>query len=251
MSGANPARCSFLQPVVGSRFDYLVEGFKVLDSELAPNTWDRPIEITADMHPVVQAHFKRWNPLLQEFQTRVEAKIIEQLRDVGVPAESLLDPLDENVKQLITSLTDAERLRLDHNTSQEKPGALNAGKDHRSVCTRVITAVLLSPLGKHSYEKTAEYLNLDVRDTALSRQHIGRAFKAERQRWRRSGTVKWLREILIFGDNHHVQCLDVIFRQAKPRAEFKFLRGAELAAAIHGKLDLAEYVHRADRYVAA
>jgi hypothetical protein len=246
----------FAKPAVDSKYAFLSMGFKILDAEPTLPLWHPPVEITDGMPTVVKAYYGRWNPALAAYDDGLRSAALKQLSDVGLSRGRLTAPLSKAVAALVASLMDGERARLALNTllDRESAGGDRNNVRHndqcfaRDLCARVVVAARLF-IGGSGFARTAEFLNegLSTGVQGITRHHAARAFRADQNRRRRLGRRSKVDLHLINIDVDMLAALDVVYREARTRREFRRLKGEKLALAIHESFDLNEYVHRASK----
>lgn len=127
---------------------------------------------------------------------------------------------------------------------RSKPLVDENGRFNRDICSRVALAAHL--LFSHgSPIKTATYLNagLAAGVQGVDRHHVSRLFKSEIARLRRLKLGKYTIEFTK-ADMLRVEALETVYQDARTRAEYRGLKGSELALSIHHTFDLARAVHR-------
>ena len=267
MSDNRHRDCLVTRPAKESRYAFLLMSFAINDVEPTLPPWSGPVKITQDMEPVVKAYHERWNPILAVFEDGFRKQAIEGLRRAGVPETNLVAPLNSEAEAVIRDLTNGYRLELRYLSEKNASDVLqrNAPFDGeryaRELCARVITATGYA-LGSPGHEMTAKYLNagLPSGERGLTRHHVRRAGESCRKMWERliraiAGSSLGLPVSAIVelmdADRVTVGALDLVYRQARTRSEFRMRRGEDLAWAIHNQFDLNERIHRAACWVRA
>jgi NADH:ubiquinone oxidoreductase subunit len=249
--------CRITQPAKGSRYAFLLASFAINDTESKPPPWHGLMKITQDMPPAEQAYCKRWNQVLAIFESGFLKQATETVRR-AFPEAGLDAPFEPGVEALMQDLMNGYRIRLKvlHDTGTDdilKRGRPFDGERYaRELCVRVIVATghaLYSP----GHRVTAKYLNGGTGERGLTRDHVGRARKPYDKMLERLIKAIWRSGLwdsalfaeFLYEDVELVRRLDVLYRDARARPEFKNLRGAELAEAIHAQRDINEMIHRA------
>jgi hypothetical protein len=251
-----------VKPERESYYAFLLMGFAINDVEQKPPLWLSPVEITQDMAPVIKAYWARRNPILAAIQDGYRKHAIEALRLAKTPGAKLSGALSPEVEALVRDLTNGYRQELKcleegGTTDLLKRGAPidGEGRYSRELCARVIVAAGRM-LGSPGHDATAKYINggLPSGKKGLTRDHVGRVAKSHDKMLERLIRATWRSPLgsppdlivpLMLADLELVQCLAIVYRDARTRPEFKGLGGEDLAWAIHAKFDLNEMIHRA------
>jgi hypothetical protein len=259
VNGAGRYGVFFTKPAVGSKYAFLLMGFKILDAEPTLPLWHPPVEITAGMPPTLQAYYRRWNPVFTKYDEALQSAALQLLADAGVPRRRLSAPVSKGVALAVAQLIGGERARLAFNAMLDQKGADDDGAQNtpphaegcfdRDLCTRVVVAARLF-VGGRGFVRTAEFLNegLPAGGGGLTRDHAARAFKAEMNRQRRLNR-RGVDLQFMNVDREKVASLDTVYREARKRSEFRHVKGEKLALEIHERFDLNEYVYRASQHL--
>jgi hypothetical protein len=238
------------KPAEGSMYAFLAEGFSILNSDVIPSMGYAPMPITDDMHPDSKAYWQRWNPALAQSEDLFRAEAIERLRATGIPESLLAEPLGPAMERVVMGLVDGWRWGLmlqEEWRLQEGRPPINP-RHQVEPQVRVLAAAAIALRGK---TKAAEFLNQDgprqVR-SGLTRDHIARASK-KFDRW-----LLGLRDPRVMDVELRIAvdtflALVLIYRQARKRPEFRGIKGADLAWAIHERHDLHQRFERAHAMV--
>jgi hypothetical protein len=265
MSGRRRYDVSAARPARESLLGFQLVGFAINDTEPKPEPWWGRIEITQGMPLAVKAYWERWNSALAVFEDGFRKRAIEALQLAGMPGAHLNAPLSSELEAVIRDITNGYRLELKQLGERSTADVLkrdtpfdDEGRFSRELCARVIVAAGRA-LGSPGHETTAKYLNggLPSGKKGLTRDHVGRANKSHdrmlerliRATWRSSLATPEMLAQLMFADRVTAHALDIVYRQARARPEFKMLRGEDLAWAVHTRFDLNERIHRAACWV--
>jgi hypothetical protein len=255
-----------VKPERESYYAFLATGFAINDVEPKPPFWLGPVEITQDMAPVIKAYWARRNPILAAIQDGYRRHAIKALRLAKTPGARLSGALSPEVETLVRDLTNGYHLELKFLEERATIDILkrntpidDEGRFSRELCARVIVAAGRM-LGSPGHDATAKYLNrgLPSGKKGLTRDHVGRGVKSHDKMLERLIRATWRSSLkspldlivpLMLADRELVQCLDIVYRDARTRPEFKGLGGEDLAWVIHAQRDLNEMIHRAACWV--
>lgn len=246
---------SFMHPPTGSRFEFYVAGLTICLAEPPLAPWLKPQAGADDFTSADAGHVHQRNAHLVAIDAALEEDAINALQKAGLPIALLKPPHTPETRAAIAAIKEAYRASL-----HAVEGALHDDLVHalkqsatqekwsRDICTRVVNAAFHS-FGKRNRDATAKHLNLGMPSGGgLTRHHVTNAVNAERRRT--AALAPTVTERILLGDALALAALDLVHAEARKRAEFKRLRGAELAREIHARFDICRRVYRANQILA-
>lgn len=245
----------FTDPDPDSFAAFLFAGAEILERDPCPETWMAPFQDTGSLRSEAAAWARRVNPLLEAFDRQYRDAAAQALAADGWTHDELASP---RFQRIIDRLVTGQRAKdcLAAKVAGEIPSLASSFTRN----ARLVAGVVIETDGASSnarHEAAALRLNRGGSRRSgrlLSRHHVRRA----RQRYaieladivnRRiapsSVDVTLFLQAELMSLRGLVVGLEEVWRQAAERRVFPWLKGSDLARAIHEKHSLPECVHKA------
>lgn len=244
------------RPAKGSRYEYFVSGFSILETEGVPPVWAEPVEPPPGLCQRDARAWARHNRITAGYAETRARMAAEALESIGISPDRHSEPA---VQSVIRSLEIGYMLQSEIAESRmgDWDGVLGWGGNEppkegrypKAVCQRVIAAADIA-LGLPGPTAIATFLNEGTRH-GLEPDHIRRALKAGIPKTVKPGIgaeLWWARVSASMKTlPRKFNALQLVASRAKNEPDLRRLRGAALAETIHERYDLAECVERAMR----
>ncbi len=242
-----------------SQFAFILQILAVLEDDSPPPLWVGPMA-TDDLAPDVAAYLERHRPLMMAIDQTIEDEVVAGLAAAGVPKKRLQKPRPPEVARVIEEQVLHRRAGLyvlDCNRPDTAPRPMKPEWEVvGAVCTKLRRQHASVRPNRH-WTMAAKILNdgIPTRDEKqeLKRDHIRRADGAYSRalldlgrglRAERDAAVS-LCAHLCLAKSAQVEAIQEVYAQARKRAEFAGLLGAELADAVLARHDIFRCIDRA------
>lgn len=223
-------------------FHYFVGA--ILDAEPTPPLGTRPMPIDAGMPPEEVRYWSRHNPALRALEGAVRGRVLDELRQIGVPGANLGEDMPSDVSALVEGFVRDRQCAL--LLMHAHQGGNWTPKPRHRAHHRILTAARFV---KGGCKAAAEYLNDGIPTASggrgLTDSHVRRAqagfFSSIRATQNRP--VRNTEVALIV---NRFNAVDRVYEQALRLPGYRGLRGLALAEALSDAHDLCEVVHRAE-----